>query len=87
MTTSPPTAGLGFVVYWIEIHCDTPGSMTPSDPERRCDRETGAIPGCTCRNIRHALDAARALAHERGYRYDRLYGWQCPACQRGRRYE
>jgi hypothetical protein len=60
--------------------------MTPTDPSRRCDVDTGCIPGMKLKSIRHALDGARALAHERGYRYDRLYGWQCPNCQRGRRY-
>lgn len=74
-------------MYWCEVHCDTPVNMTPTDPERRCHRETGSRPGCRCRNIRHALAAVGALARELGYRYDRLYGWQCPNCQRGRRYE
>ncbi len=72
--------------YWCEVHCDTPLNMTPTDPSRRCDVETGCIPGTKLKSVRRALDGARALAHERGYRYDRLYGWQCPNCQRGRTY-
>ena len=75
------------LMYWCEVHCDTPGHLAPTDPQRRCDRETGCIPGCRCRNIRKALDAAIELARERGYRFDKLYGWICPNCQRGRRYE
>ena len=73
--------------YWCEVLCETPGHLTPTDPERRCDRETGCIPGCRCRDIRKALRAASALARERGYRYDKTYGGQCPNCQRGRKYE
>ena len=74
-------------MYWTEIHCDTPVGMTPTDPQRRCDRETGCIPGCRSLSIRKALDAASALARERGYRWDKLYHWQCPNCQHGRRYQ
>ena len=72
--------------YWCEIHCDTPGDMTPTDPQRRCDRETGCIPGCRSGNVRKALGNVSALARERVYRFDPLYGWQCLNCQRGRRY-
>lgn len=76
------------MAYWVEIHCDTPQRMGPlgADRAKHCDRETGAIPGVSTKNLRKSLDAAMALARERGYRYDRLYGWQCPNCQKGRRY-
>ncbi len=73
--------------YWCEIHCDTPVHLTPQIVDRRCDHETGAIPALSLTNIRKALDGVASLARERGYRWDKSYGWQCPNCQKSRRYE
>ena len=73
--------------YWVDIHCDTPVHLAPRNPDKRCDRETFIIPGAHHKNQRTALKASGAVAHERGYHYDKLYGWQCRNCLKGRSYK
>jgi len=76
------------MAYWIEVHCDTPQTLVPmAGGAARCDRESGAIPGASGATPARAALAVEGLAKERGYTYDHEVGWQCPRCQRGRRYE
>ena len=73
------------MVYVVEVRCDTPPDCVPTDGGL-CDRQSGRSPSVDSMGIRKAIAEATANARGEGYRYDRLYGWQCPACQKRRTY-